>query len=253
MLRVRRIKNAEPIDSQGFRLRGLQVSRIEGISDAVFGLAITLIVVSLQVPRTYAELVVVLQGFMGSAACTMILLQIWDRHYLYFRRFGLEDGVTRILNGILLFVVVAYVYPLKFLFNAFFDSVFGLRVMGITLDFRDLPKLFVIYGVGFALVYSLFALMYWHALRQERELELTKMEAFKTRGLIVEQWLTGSTGLISVLLTMFLPPGIAGLAGFAYFCIPVFLWVHWSRHADAARTLQARLATGEGEIEGSER
>ena len=38
------------------RLRGREVSRIEGLSDAVFGFEITFLVVSLEVPNTFDEL-----------------------------------------------------------------------------------------------------------------------------------------------------------------------------------------------------
>ena len=38
-------------------LRGREVSRIEGFSDAVFGFALTLLVVSLEVPESFADLV----------------------------------------------------------------------------------------------------------------------------------------------------------------------------------------------------
>ena len=38
-------------DDKRFRWRSHDVSRIEGLSDAVFGFAVTLLVVSLEVPR----------------------------------------------------------------------------------------------------------------------------------------------------------------------------------------------------------
>ena len=43
-------------EEKNFRWRGGEVSRIEGLSDAVFALSLTLLVVALEVPRTSDEL-----------------------------------------------------------------------------------------------------------------------------------------------------------------------------------------------------
>ena len=51
----------------GFRWRGGEISRIEGFSDAVFAFAVTLMVVSLEVPRTFHELKETMQGFLAFA------------------------------------------------------------------------------------------------------------------------------------------------------------------------------------------
>ena len=42
---------------------GREVSRVEGFSDAVFGFALTLLVVSLEVPAIFADLKAILSGF----------------------------------------------------------------------------------------------------------------------------------------------------------------------------------------------
>ena len=106
----------EHVEQDGFRLRGLSPSRIDSFSDAVFAFALTLLVVSVAVPSTYADLYATLRGFLPFAICFCLLMFVWFAHYKYFRRFGTHDDRTIILNSILLFVVLFYVYPLKFLF-----------------------------------------------------------------------------------------------------------------------------------------
>ena len=46
-----------------FQLRGREMNRIEAVSDVVFGFALALLVVSLEVPHTYADLLNAMRGF----------------------------------------------------------------------------------------------------------------------------------------------------------------------------------------------
>ncbi len=95
-----------------FRLRGTEVTRVEAFSDVVFGFALTLLVVSLEVPHTFNQLLAAMSGFVPFAVSFTILAQVWWVHHNFFRRYGLQDGATILLNLILLFVILFYVYPL---------------------------------------------------------------------------------------------------------------------------------------------
>src|SRR6476659_5088671 len=109
----------------GFRWRGHEISRIEGLSDAVFAFAITLLVVSLEVPKTFDELAETMHGFGAFLISFMLLFFVWFNQYKFFRRYGLRDTITVVLNAALLFVVLFYVYPLKFLFTFLVDRFTG--------------------------------------------------------------------------------------------------------------------------------
>src|ERR1043166_3748070 len=109
-------------DPNKFRWRSHEISRIEGLSDAVFAFAVTLLVVSLEVPKTFADLMTAMRGFGVFAICFTLLFVVWFNQYKFFRRYGLTDNFTVVLNGLLLFVVLFYVYPLKFVFTFFIDQ-----------------------------------------------------------------------------------------------------------------------------------
>src|SRR5437773_6272382 len=110
-------------DNKKFRWRSHEITRIEGLSDAVFGFAVTLLVVSLEVPKTFAELMEAMRGFGAFAICFTLLIVVWFNQYKFFRRYGLQDNLTVVLNLALLVVVLFYVYPLKFVFT-FLISIF---------------------------------------------------------------------------------------------------------------------------------
>src|SRR6476661_7811045 len=86
-----------------FRWRSREISRLEGLSDAVFGFAVTLLIVALEVPRTSGELLETMRGFASFALTFTILYLLWYRQFVFFRRYGMEDRTTAILNGALLF------------------------------------------------------------------------------------------------------------------------------------------------------
>lgn len=98
-----------------FQWRGANPTRVEALTDMVFAFALTLLVVSSAPPGSFAELQAQLWGFPGFAAAFAILLLLWHSHYIFFRRFALEDGWTTTLNAALLFLILFFVYPLKYL------------------------------------------------------------------------------------------------------------------------------------------
>jgi hypothetical protein len=187
----------ESRDLPGFRLRGRDVTRLESFADAVFGFALTLLVVSLDVPKSFNDLAATMRGFPAFAICFLFLALIWNGHYKFCRRYGLDDGASRFLTCVLLFLVLFYVYPLKFLFNL---SVTGLLLGAgplVSMSGAQMSSLLMIYGLGFAAVYAALALLYVHAYRLRESLELNELEKFDTRYIIARLFVLAAFGVIA--------------------------------------------------------
>jgi uncharacterized membrane protein len=172
-----------------FRWRSREISRLEGLSDAVFGFAITLLIVALEVPKTSGELLETMRGFAGFAFTFGILYTLWYRQFVYFRRYGLEDPPTVALTGALLFVVLFFVFPLKFFVGTMINRLLGasktVRLPDGTVERvirpEHIPIMMSIYAAGFVAVSTIFLLLYSHAYRKREELDLNELEVFDTR------------------------------------------------------------------------
>src|ERR1043166_3201943 len=93
-----------------FRHRAHEVTRLEAFSDVIFGFAISLLVVSLEAPKSFHELKEMMGGFLPFALCFFIFIDIWFEHHDFYKRYAMHDRTTMILNTVLLFVVLFYVY-----------------------------------------------------------------------------------------------------------------------------------------------
>jgi uncharacterized membrane protein len=218
-----------------FRWRAGEITRLEAFCDVIFGFAITLLVVSLEVPHTYAELMADLRGFLPFAACFAQLVMIWRAHYRFSRRFGLEDELTVFLNVVLLFLVLFYVYPLKFVFTTLFLEATGVDVPG-GLGWHEASMLMRIYASGFAAVFLLFVFMYAHAYRLRGQLRLNPVEVLQTRSGIAENAVLALVGTVSFLVALKSP----GWAGWVYLAIGPLLWIHGSIYGKRISALAER-------------
>lgn len=229
-----------------FRWRGGEITRVEGFSDAVFAFAVTLLVVSLEVPQTFTELLDAMRGFIAFAICFALLTSVWYRHYIFFRRYGLQDSYTTVLNIALLFLTLFYVYPLKFVFTLLVNQLFGFSTDVVlpngTIEPMIEPSqgalLFIIYGAGYMAVLLVFALLYHHAYRKRAALELNALETYDTVSSFQGWLLDSGVGVLSILIALIGGSGSVGLAGSAYFLIAVERTIHGSLRARKRRAIQ---------------
>ena len=218
-----RARNAE----DDFQWRGEGVSRLENLSDIVFAFAVSFLVASAEVPETFDELTASLSGFAAVGFGFGMVLLVWNSHYVFFRRYGLEDSRTVWLNAVLLFLILLFVYPLRFVAEFTADLALGrfdsMRDVAAVLALDEIPQLQLVYSGGFAAVFAVFTLLYRHASRKADELGLSAVE----RVLTAERVATGAVyvgvALAAIALAYALPVRWTFLSFWVYALLGVFI------------------------------
>lgn len=243
MLKARKNKTSE----DGFRFRGIDNTRIEALSDGVFAIATALLVISSSVPETFDELLVFLEDLVPFGVCMTLLVMIWHQHYLFFMRYGFKDAKIVAINTLLLFLILFYIYPLKFLFTLLYDMLTNAltgqfqefnRIFTEVIQIEQAPMLMIIYGIGAAGIFLTMAWMYQIALKRRIKLSLNPIEIFDTKASMQGNVMMALIPIISVVLAIMpLAPQTAfTLAGNAYMLYPVLLIPFWN-HKSAKRRM----------------
>ncbi len=224
MIREHLFNKRAPADPL-FRWRGGDVSRIEGLSDGVFAVTLTLLVVSVNVPGTFYELWLTIKDLPIFLISFMMLMMAWHYHYMFFRRYGLEDFLTSLLNSTFLFLILFFAYPLKFLATFLWrislredpQALFILPegIEWAKADFFQQTGMMYFYGIGIIGVFGVLALMVYRGYSLRQELELDELECYLTISSIRAHLSTVGIALISIFV-LFIgnKPGFAGITYF---------------------------------------
>lgn len=217
-------------EDDGFRLRGMEMTRIEVFVDAAFAFAVTMLVISFDhIPDNWDEIVLAIKGIPAFAISVVQLVWIWWVHSKWSKRYGLENAVAVVLSAALLIVVLVYIYPLRIMAGGMFHwFTNGYLPSAFRIDsFNVLSGMFVFMGIGFFCLSMIFVLMYRYARSLGTQLRLNEYETFETRTLEI-LWLgIASTGLVCAILAVSLPEQYVPFSGFAFAYISV--WAPWLR------------------------
>jgi uncharacterized membrane protein len=95
---------------RGFRLRGIQMTRLETFTDAAFAFAVSMLVIAAQqIPDNIASLLAAFRNVPTFVSSIAVLGIFWWGHWLWSRRYGLEDGASIVISWGMIVTVLIFI------------------------------------------------------------------------------------------------------------------------------------------------
>ncbi|MBL7828968.1 MAG: DUF1211 domain-containing protein, partial [Saprospiraceae bacterium] len=136
--------------------RGAEPSRLDNLTDGVFGIAITLLIFNLANPNSFDDLLTFTKTLPAFLISIAFLVTVWNEHLRFSEIYTLHDAKLAILNTIFIALIIFYVYPLRFL-TLFLTNFFFRTNIQVSIQGDQVPWLMMYYGfVAFALYFILY-------------------------------------------------------------------------------------------------
>lgn len=214
---------------RGFRLRGMEMTRLEAFMDAAFAFSVTMMVISVdRVPDNINDLLAAFRHVPAFIASIGVLGLFWRGHWLWSRRYGLEDGVSIFISWTMLVTILIYIYPLKVVFGGMWYLLSD-RAVGQPISIQTAAQaraLFAVFAIGFTAIAVEILLLNLRAYRLREPLRLNEHERVTTLGEITGWAVPVTIGVISLVLALTLPPEHVAWSGWIYFSMIVLVPLH---------------------------
>src|SRR5437660_3103020 len=210
----------------GFRLRGMEITRLETFIDAVFAFAITMLVIAAQqIPDDIETLLAAFKNVPVFVASIIVLGIFWRVHWLWSRRYGLEDGISIFISWAMIVTILIYMYPLKAIFSSMWFLLSGGRV-GHTLgphSESQVRALFAVFALGFTAIAVEMVLLNLRAWQLREPLRLNARERAMTFNEVTGWSIPVGVGLVSLVLALCLPGTQIQWSGWIYFSMAILV------------------------------
>src|SRR5213592_3554916 len=203
----------------GFRLRGIEMTRLETFIDAAFAFAITMLVIAAQqIPDDIETLLAAFKNVPAFVASIVVLGIFWRGHWLCSRRYGLEDGMSIFISWAMIVTILIYIYPLKALFSSMWFLLSSGRVghaLGPHSE-SQLRALFAVFALGFSAIALEMVFLNLRAWQLREPLRLNARERLITFHEVTGWSIPVGVGVISLILVLILPRDQIAWSGWVY-------------------------------------
>jgi hypothetical protein len=225
---------------RSFRLRGMDMTRLEAFMDAAFAFSVTMMVISVdRVPDNATDLLAAFRNVPAFIASIAVLGLFWRGHWLWSRRYGLEDGISIFISWTMLVTILIYIYPLKVIFGGMWYLLSD-RAVGQPLLLQSAVQaraLFAVFAIGFTAIALGILLLNLRAYYLRGPLRLNEPERITTVGEITGWLIPVSVGILSLVLALTVPRPQVQWSGWVYFSLAVLVPTH-----NSIRRRQVRAA-----------
>ncbi len=130
---------------ENIRFHGEENSRLNNLTDAVFGIALALLIFNVSDADSFSDLVVFAKSFPAILLSIILLYLVWKEHVTFTNVFAIRGFKLQFLNIIFIALVIFYVYPLRFLTKLLTSMMFNLEIE-LKINATDIPDLMIFYG-----------------------------------------------------------------------------------------------------------
>jgi len=188
----------------------------------------TMVIAAERPPDNINGLLAAFKNVPAFIASVAVLGIFWRGHWLWSRRYGLEDGVSIFISWVLLVTILIYIYPLKAIFGSMFYLLSGGQ-LGQALGVRteaQARELFAIYAIGFMALAGEILLLYLRAWKLRDPLRLDAHERHLTRAELMGWSLPLAVGITALVFALALPVRYISWSGWIYFSMTILVPLH---------------------------
>jgi Endosomal/lysosomal potassium channel TMEM175 len=215
---------------KGFRLRGMEMTRLETFIDAAFAFGISMLVIAAQqIPDNIQTLLAAFKN-VPTFVCSIAVLGIfWRGHWLWSRRYGLEDGASILISWAMIVTILIFIYPLKAIFGSMWYLLSSGKVgqpLSLHTTESQARTIFAIYALGLIAISAEILLLNLRAWQLREPLRLDERESLVTRGELSGWGIPVSVGIVSLVFALTLPAEQIQWSGWVYFSMIILVPLH---------------------------
>src|ERR1044071_2761706 len=226
----------------GFRLRGIAMTRLETFIDAAFAFAITMLVIATQqIPDDIETLLTAFKNVPAFVASIIVLGIFWRGHWLWSRRYGLEDGVSILISWAMIVTILIFIYPLKAIFGAMWNLLSSGQIgqpFSLHTTEAQARTIFAIYALGLIAISTEILLLNLRAWQLREPLRLNARERLVTRGELTGWSIPVGVGIVSLVSALTLPAEQIEWSGWVYLSMIILVPLHDFLHKRRLKAVQ---------------